>query len=145
MQMLNQTNRIMFSALGVLMLCGVANLAASDGGKAGSTETRLHTGLSGASIQGRTPSGHADFRVEARGRSRFNVEVEDVNLAQGTVLTVSIQSGSTTTQVGTIKLSQFGGGELELNSQDGDMVQAAKAMDIVIVSNGATPILAGVF
>ena len=138
---LTQTNR----AITVLMLFTVVNLLASDRDKSGNIEARLRTNLSGAAIQGKTPSGHADFRSEAGGRSRFNVEVEDVNLPQGTVLTVTIQSGSTTTQVGSIKLSQFGGGELELNSQDGDMVPAAKAMDIVIVSNGATPILAGVF
>jgi hypothetical protein len=48
------------------------------------------------------------------------------------------------TVVGHIAL-KFGGGELELNSQDGDTVPALVKGSMVTVANGGTTILAGVF
>ena len=88
------------------------------------TELRLRTSLAGGAIGGRVASGHADFRSESdRNRSRLNVEVEDVNLADGTVLAVMVSRGGVSTKVGEIHL-KAGIGELELNSQDGDTVPA---------------------
>jgi len=125
----------------VVLAAGTASIARADhdGGK--NAETRLRTRLAGAAIQGKTPEGNADFRLDARGRTRLNVEVENVNLPARTVLDVSVHS----TVVGHITLSATGFGELELNSQDGDVVPAVQAGDVVIVSNGATAILTGVF
>jgi hypothetical protein len=72
--------------------------------------------------------------------------VENVNLPAGTVLTVSLHAGLTVTVVGTIKLSAFGAGELELNSEDGATVSTVVKGDMVTVSNAAgSRILAGVF
>jgi hypothetical protein len=110
-----------------------------------SSEGRLRTDLAGGAISGRVPSGHADFRSESdRNRSRLNVEVEDVNLADGTVLDVMVSHGGASTKVGVIHL-QAGRGELELNTQDGDTVPAIVKSDAVTVSNAGSPILMGVF
>ncbi len=110
-----------------------------------SSEVRLRTDLAGGAISGRTPSGHADFRSESdRNRSRLNVEVEDVNLADGTVLDVMVSHGGASAKVGVIHL-QAGRGELELNTQDGDTVPAIAKGDAVTVSNAGSPILMGVF
>ena len=127
-------------------LIGASLLSADKGGSNGQiNETRLRTLLAGSALQGKTPEGHADFRSDARGRIRLNVEVEYVNLPAGTVLTVSVQEEQVVTSVGTIKLSAFGGGELELNSEDGEAVPAVKKGDMVTVGNGGKRILAGVF
>lgn len=125
------------------MILGGAVIARADkGGSNG--EVRLKTGLTGAAIQGKKPGGSADFRSSANNRSRLNVEAEQVNLADGTTLTVSVTHSGTTADVGSINLIA-GHGELELNSQDGAVVPAIVSGDIVTVSNSGTAILAGVF
>jgi hypothetical protein len=125
---------------------GPGNGGPGNGGSGNNNvEIRLRTKLSGAAIQGRTPSGSADFRSDSQGRTRLNVEVEDVNLPSGTVLTVAIQHGATVTTAGTITLATSAENELELNSQNGDTVPAVLAGDMVTVSNAGVTILAGVF
>lgn len=126
-------------AIAVLTLGAATVVSASSK----NTETRLRTRLAGAAIQGKTPEGNAEFRSDSRGRTSFKVEVENVNLPDGT-LDVSVQSGGVTTPVGHIKL-RAGEGELELNSQDGDTVPTVQKGDMVMVSNAGTTILAGVF
>ena len=70
-----------------------ALIAVTSWADSSSTEIRLRTALSGGAIAGRVPSGNADFRSEpARNRSRLNVEVENVNLANGTVLDVLVSN-----------------------------------------------------
>jgi hypothetical protein len=135
--------RIHVALTATLLLIGAVAAIADQGGQ--NNETRLKTRLAGSAVQAKTPEGSADFRSDSRGRSRLNVEVENVNLAAGTVLTVSVQDGITVTVVGTIKLSSFGGGELELDSQDGATVPALKKGDLVTVSNAGSRILAGAF
>ena len=110
---------------------------------ASGNETRLRTALSGGAIVGMTPSGHAEFRaIPSQGRARITVEVEDVNLAAGTKVDVFVDG----TQLGTITISAapVRGGDLELNTQDGQAVPDIKAGAVVIVRNGATAILSGV-
>jgi hypothetical protein len=109
-----------------------------------SQKTRLRARLTGQAIQLITPEGHGDFRSETKG-TRFKVEVEAVNLPDGTVLTVSIQSGANApVQVGEITLSA-GEGELDLESRDGDVVPAVLSGDVLSVANAGTTILAGAF
>ena len=139
---------ILNAAFAVLTLFGgtTALMADDHGGKGGqTTDTRLKTKLAGAVIGGTTPEGSADFRADARGRARLNVEVEHVNLPAATVLTVSLQQGTVVTKLGTIKLSALGEGELELSSQDGALVPAVQKGDMVTVRNGSQTILAGAF
>jgi len=101
--------------------------------------------LAGGAISGRVPSGHADFRSEPdRNRSRLNVEVEDVNLSDGTVLVVMVSRGGVSSKAGDIHI-KAGTGELELNSQDGDAVPSVMKSDVVTVSSAGAAILTGVF
>jgi hypothetical protein len=116
--------------------------ALADGNK---NETRLRAQLTGSAIGNITPSGNADFRSDSRGRTRLNVEVERVNLPQGTVLTVTLTHAGATSTVGTLTLSGTGFAELELNSQDGQTVPAVQSGDMIAVMNGASFVLSGVF
>jgi hypothetical protein len=108
-------------------------------------ETRLRAQLTGPAIGNVTPSGSADFRSDSRGRMRLNVEVEHVNLPQGTTLTVTLTHAGSASTVGTVTLGATGFAELELNSQDGQTVPAVQSGDVVTAMNGASAVLAGVF
>ena len=68
--------------------------------------------------------------------------MEDVNLVAGTKVSVfvdGVQAGSITISAAPVR-----GGELELNTQDGQSVPSIKAGAVVVVRNGATAILSGV-
>ncbi len=106
-------------------------------------EVRLRTALAGGAIVGLTPSGHADYRARAaQGRAQLNVEVEDVNLPAGTQVDVIVDGAKV--GVITISAAPIRGGELELNSQDGQSVPVVKSGAVVVVRNGTTAILSGV-
>jgi hypothetical protein len=106
-----------------------------------SGETRLRTMLAGGAIDGVTPKGHAEYRAQP-GRAQLSVEIENVNLADGTMVDVFVDD----TKVGAIQIKAVPekGGELELNSQDGQAVPSIKAGAVVVVRNGAAAILSGV-
>jgi uncharacterized phage protein gp47/JayE len=108
-------------------------------------QVRLRTTLAGTAIGNQKPGGNADFRDDGQGRTRLAVEVENVNLPAGTVLTVAIVHAGVSTTVGTITLGAGFESELELDSQHGDVVPAVVSGDMVTVSNGAAAILAGAF
>lgn len=129
------------------LLAGAVALVADNGNGGQNDEVRMRATLTGPAIGGVKPEGNADFRSDSqRGRTRLNVEVEHVNMPAGTVLTVAVHQGTVTTTIGTIKLSALGEGELELNSQDGDVVPVVITGTMVTVKNPAgTTILAGVF
>jgi hypothetical protein len=128
---MNTRRNILISAAALIL---PALLAAKGG------EIRLRTALAGASISGLTPSGHADYRASDN-RSRLNVEVEDVNLPAGTKVSVEVNG----TAIGTITISAapVRGGELELNTQDGQPVPALKSGATVTIRNGEAAILSG--
>jgi hypothetical protein len=103
--------------------------------------TRLRARLAGPAIGTVVPSGHADYRVRT-GRARLNVEVEDVGLPVGTVLTVFLAGA----QIGTITVAAVTlGGELELNTQDGANVPQVVRGAVVEVKNAGTTIISGNF
>jgi hypothetical protein len=138
-------------AAAILMFVAVNFVSAEDGGKGpgpnsgNNAQVRLRTTLAGAAIAGKKPEGNADFRSET-GRMRLSVEVENVNLPDGTVLTVAVSHAGASVTVGTITLNSKGNGnELELDSQHGDTVPAISSGDMISVSNGAAVILAGAF
>ena len=108
-------------------------------------QVRLRTTLAGAAIQGIKPEGNADFRNDGQGRTRLNVEVENVNLAAGTILNVAVVHAGVSTMIGTITLGSGGENELELDSQNGQTVPAIISGDMVTVANVAAVILAGAF
>jgi hypothetical protein len=148
---MKSTFRIQAALAAAMLLMGGAAMVKADhndgqNNNQNNNQIRIRTTLAGAAIQGQKPEGHADFRSEpARGRTQFNVEVEDVNLPAGTTLDVFVQHGAAQTKVGTITLQAGGFGELELNSQDGDSVPPIQKGDMVIVKNNGAAILAGAF
>lgn len=124
------------AALALMMMIGPSAAVASKAG-----EIRLRTDLTGGAIAGKTPHGHAESRSQTgRNRSEFKVEVEDVNLADGTSLEVDVNGA----KVGTLTL-KLGEGELELDSQDHDIVPAVKKGDVVTVVGAAGALLSGAF
>ena len=141
----------------MLLALGAASMARADHGNNNNnndnnnnnnnnaTETRLRTRLAGGAINLKTPEGNADFRSDSKGRTRLQVEVENVNLPNGTVLDVSVLHNGVPATVGHLTLRASGFGELELNSQDGNAVPAVISGDVVIVSNAGTAILSGTF
>jgi hypothetical protein len=138
----------------VLMFGTLNVVSADDGGKGpgsnngpgngNGTQVRLRTNLAGAAIAGKKPEGNADFRSDGT-RMRLNVEVENVNVGAGTVLTVHVTlPGSVATTVGSITLRAAAENELEIDSQNG-VVPAIVSGTMITVLNGTTVILAGVF
>lgn len=115
------------SLLTVLALVDAGQLVAKDSG------ARLKAKLAGAAIAGKTPEGSAEFRSQTKGSS-LEVEVEHVNLADGTVLSVSITHLGVVTALGNITL-KLGEGELELESQNGAVVPAVQKGDVVTVAD----------
>lgn len=98
-------------------------------------ELRIRTKLTGGAIGGVTPEGDAKFR--SRGTSsNFSVDLEDVNLPDGTKLTVTLMRGTTVIPAGSLTLAHHEG-EGEVSTSDGDIVPQAVAGDIVVVSNAA--------
>ena len=108
-------------------------------------QVRLRTTLAGAVIQGIKPEGNADFRNDGQGRTRLNVEVENLNLAAGTVLNVAVVHAGVSTMIGKIRVGNGGENELELDSQNGQTVPAIVSGDMVTVANVAAVVLAGAF
>ena len=108
---------------------------------AGAGEIRLRANLTGAKIDNLTPSGHAEFRSRP-GRASLNVQVEDVKVPVGSVLDVFLNDA----KIGTITVQAvILGGELDLNTQDGDMVPSVSPGALVVVKLGDRAIVAGVF
>jgi hypothetical protein len=103
-------------------------------------DIRLSTALSGSAIGGVVPSGHADYRARGSER-RFSVEVEDVKLSQGTVLSILVQG----VEVGTVALDGLGFADLNLDSRiDTVPVVAAGSVIVVTVKTSGQAILSGV-
>lgn len=131
-----------------LLFLGALTIASADNGGGG---VRLKTDLSGSAIGGLSPKGHAEYRQDNKGRSRFTVEVENVNLPVGTVLTVQILQGTTFVALSpnTITLvadpaERGNHGELELEAEHGATVPDLSTGTFTIqVNNGANTILTG--
>jgi hypothetical protein len=133
-----KTRTIWLVALALLPGFGLTSLSAAParadhGGQNGPTETRVRIILTGAAIRGITTQGHADFRTAGTQR-QLNVEVEKVNLADGTVLAVKVNGAP----VGMLAL-KMGRAEVELNTNDGAAVPVIHKGDTVtiVAANGA--------
>jgi len=95
----NKTNRnlVRFGALLVLVAMWVI-IPFAIGDRIASAEevvsdvVRIGATLTGAPINGVTPSGFADYRVDDQNRSRLDVDGFSINLPAGTNLTVSINN-----------------------------------------------------
>src|SRR5882724_3224202 len=96
---------LMFASSALLMAGTTIGYADGPGsGNGQNAQVRLRTTLAGSAIQGRKPEGNADFRNDGQGRARLNVEVENVNLPSGVVLTVSVVHAGVVMAVGKITL-----------------------------------------
>jgi hypothetical protein len=121
----------------VLVICLLALLAvpmlASD------IEIKLRATLTGPVFNGEQPSGKAEFEVE-NGVKRFSVEVDNINLPDGTAVAVFANG----TKVGTIKLVAQGG-TLLLSSAAGQTVPNITVGSTVAVRFSGVRILGGKF
>ncbi|HEX8189010.1 MAG TPA: hypothetical protein VF586_11705, partial [Pyrinomonadaceae bacterium] len=116
----------------VALLAALAALAAAPA-LAGDDEVIINAGLSGAAINGQTPSGRAEFRQRPGNDLKLEVEVQDVNLPAGTVLSVFVGGQ----QVGVITLDALRAGQVELETGRGQAVPAVSNGTAVAVRNQA--------
>ena len=128
-----------------LLALGASQIMSADNGGGGGNGVRLRATLHGAAIQRIRPEGNADFRIDSPTQLRLKVEVENVNLPNGTKLVVSIQHAGSSMNVGTIVLTNAGEAELELESEHGQSVPVVHRGDTVTVSHDSDTIAAGVF
>ena len=56
------------------------------------SDTRIQASLTGAPINGVTPSGFSEHRLDDNGRRRLNVQATSVNLAAGTMLDIFVNN-----------------------------------------------------
>jgi CHRD domain/FG-GAP-like repeat/FG-GAP repeat len=101
--------------------------------------TRFYAPLTGTAIDGVIPRGIGEYEAVGT-RTSFETYVNFVNLANGTVLSVTVNGVA----VGNITLNNHRG-ELELRSAEGDTVPVVTNGSTVAVKNGATTVLAGTF
>jgi len=121
---------LVVTGLSLLIFTTVHNASAT------SSEIRMLADLN--PTDGGIADGRADYRE--RGNSmRLNVEVEDVS--PNTTFTVEI-SGNT---LGTITTNSFGTAELELNTNDGQVVPKVLRGDLVQIFQGIELVLSGAF
>jgi hypothetical protein len=119
---------LVVTAMSLLIFTTVQNASAT------SSEIRMLADLN--PTDGGIADGRADYRE--RGNSmRLNVEVEDVS--PNTTFTVEI-SGNT---LGTITTNSFGTAELELNTNDGQVVPKVLRGDLVQIFQGIELVLSG--
>ncbi|HEX7317449.1 MAG TPA: DUF4214 domain-containing protein [Pyrinomonadaceae bacterium] len=109
----------------VALLATLAALAAAPA-FANDDDVIINAGLAGAAIGGQTPVGKAEFRQRPGNDLKLEVEVQDVNLAAGTVLNVVVGGQ----QVGTLAIDAFRAGRIELETERGQSVP--------VVTNGTT-------
>ena len=133
--------RLMWIVPAMAAIIGVGAVAPSPA-TAGDDEQRTIIRLTGPAIGGILPKGKAVFRVRpSRNRTKFKVQVEQVNLPNGTMLNVEVDD----TSYGSIALA-LQRGELELSSNDGEVVPPIAAGSHVAVRlQDGTLILSGNF
>jgi hypothetical protein len=119
----------------------------SGSGSGGGTEVRLRARLTGNAIGNLIPSGQADFRTRAGRFTRFSAEVEDVKLPVDSQLEVFVSGSSVCsgTLLGNIVLgpAPFRGGDLNLDTRDGDSVPQLSRGNLVSVCFNGAPIVSG--
>src|ERR1044071_9561885 len=114
----------------VAVLATLAALAAAPA-LANDDEVIINASLSGAAINGLTPSGKPEFRQRPGNDLKLQVEVQDVNLAAGAVLNVFVGGQ----QIGTLTIGSLRAGRLELETGRGQAVPAVTNGTSVAVRN----------
>ena len=105
------------------------------------SDTRIQASLSGGAINGVTPAGFSEWRLDDSGRRRLDVQASSVNLPQGTVLTIVVNNAV----VGQMSVNAFSGAAFSIDSNNGQTVPTVNFGNPIQVNNGAETILAGTF
>ena len=123
------------------MALGAATLPATPAlAQKGGSAVRMRIDLAGGAINRVVPKGRAEFNSSASFRS-LKVQVEKVNLPDGTTLTVGVNGSN----LGMITLVAMRG-EIEVTTKNGTAVPAIQAGDVVTVTaSSGTLILQGKF
>jgi hypothetical protein len=101
----------------------------------------IETRLAGASLNGATPSGEAEFERELEGSRKLTIKVEHVNLPDGTRLNVFIDG----VKVGEIVLAG-GRGELSLSTSHGQTTPpVVNGTTISVADQSGATIVSGAF
>lgn len=87
------------------------------------------------------PHGDATWELYQSGNREIEVEVEDLSLTQGTVLTAFVDGNS----IGQLTVDDRQKAKLELKTEDGQSVPTVNNGSTVQVRNGSTVVVAGVF
>lgn len=104
------------------------------------SDTVIQASLTGNQINGVQPFGNAEYRFESS-RRRFKIDVFQVNLPAGTVLTVAVNNSA----VGQITLNAFRSASMDIRTDQGQNVPTISNGMSVTVSNNGTTILSGIF
>ncbi len=105
------------------------------------SDTRIQASLSGGAINGVTPAGFSEWRLDDSGRRRLNVQASSVNLPTGTVLTIVINNAV----VGQMSVNSFSGANYDVDTGNGQPVPTVNFGNPIQVNNGAETVLAGTF
>lgn len=128
-------------AFALLLAAWVSIPALTSGVKADSMPILVRTAILNSPTGSVDPHGEAEWQLYASGDRELEVEVEDLDLAQGTVLTAFINGAS----VGTLTVDDREKAKLKLRTEDGQTVPEVNAGSTVEVRNGDTVLVAGVF
>src|SRR5205823_717783 len=93
--------------------------------------SEIEAQLSGAMLNGLIPKGKAEFENED-GKQKFEIEVENVNLPDGTALNVLIDG----TKVGMLTLLGRRG-ELEIKTSDGGTLPQINSRTRIVITDSA--------
>src|SRR5215203_62748 len=82
------------------------------------SDTRIQATLSGAAINGVTPAGFSEWRLDDSGRRRLDVQASSVNLPNGTVLTIVVNNAA----VGQMTVGSLGNAFFSIDTNNGQTV-----------------------
>lgn len=138
---LNRTSLLLAIVIGAVALM-IQTVAAFDGSSGGSNVvTKVEANLAGASLNGAVPRGQAEYKVFTDGNRKFEAQVSNVNLPDGTILNIFVDD----VKVGTLRLTGALG-KRELETKDGQTVPIVNSRTRVVISDLAgLTIVAGSF
>lgn len=143
---LTAKNRNLFKTGAVLLLAAFWMIIplALNGFQAGAEEmrdTRIQATLTGAPINGVTPTGFSEHRLDDDGRRRLSVQANSVNLPAGTVLDIFINNAP----VGQMSVDGFSNAFFNIDTNNGQNVPVVNFGNPIEVRQGNSIIVSGTF